>query len=205
MNGIAYFSDFDMKYINFIFLKNIILSVKPNKIMKILQNTKLLLLTLSMSIIATMASAQASPASTATGKIGDATLNIKYNAPSVKGRAIWGGLVPYDKVWRTGANTVTTLESDKDIKIEGKALVAGKYSIYTIPGEKEWTIIFNSQAGQWGITRAGETTLDPTKDVLRVNVKSKKSSTMNEKLLFTITDKGFTLSWENLDVPVSVK
>ena len=173
--------------------------------MKILDTTKLLLLTLSMSIISTMALSQASPASTATGKIGEATLTIKYNAPSVKGRAVWGGLVPYDKVWRTGANTATSLEIDKDIKVEGKALAAGKYSIYTIPGEKEWTIIFNSQTGQWGITRAGETTLDPTKDVLRVSVKPKKSATMNEKLLFTIGDKGFTLSWENLDVPVSVK
>ncbi len=173
--------------------------------MKILHFTKSLVMTTLLCMLTLMAFSQASPASTASGKIGEATLTIKYNAPSVKGRTVWGSLVPYEKVWRTGANTVTTLETDKDIKVEGKALVAGKYSIYTIPGEKEWIVIFNSQIGQWGVTRAGETTLDPTKDVLRVSVKPKKSASMNEKLLFAIGDKGFTMSWENLDIPVSVK
>ena len=114
-------------------------------------------------------------------------------------------MVPYDKVWRAGANTATSIETDKDLKVEGKALPAGKYSIYAIPGEKEWTFIFNSQTGQWGVKSATESSLDPTKDVLRVTVKSKKSATMNERLVYTINDKGFVLSWENLDVPVSIK
>ena len=164
-----------------------------------------LTLSFALSLMTSLIFAQASPAATATGAIGAANLTIKYNSPSVKGRAIWGGLVPYDKVWRAGANTATSIETDKDLKVEGKALPAGKYSIYAIPGEKEWTIIFNSQTGQWGVKSATESSLDPTKDVLRVTVKSKKSATMNERLVYTINDKGFVLSWENLDVPVSIK
>ena len=173
--------------------------------MKIANITKGLVLTLSLSLLSTLTWAQASPAATASGKVGEANITIKYSSPSVKGRQIWGGLVPYNKVWRTGANLATVLETDKDIKIEGKALPAGKYSVYAIPGEKEWIIIINSQTGQWGITRAGETTEDPAKDVLRVTVKPKKSDSANERLLYTINNKGFVLSWENLDVPVSIK
>ena len=164
-----------------------------------------LTLTFALSLMTSLIFAQASPAATATGTIGAANLTIKYSSPSVKGRAIWGGLVPYDKVWRAGANTATSIENDKDLKVEGKALPAGKYSIYAIPGEKEWTIIFNSQTGQWGVKSATESSLDPAKDVLRVTVKSKKSASMNERLVYTINDKGIVLSWENLDVPVSIK
>lgn len=146
-----------------------------------------------------------SPAATATGTVNGANISIKYSSPAVNGRQIWGALVPYDKVWRAGANQATIIETDKDIKVEGKTLPAGKYSLYAIPGEKEWTIIINSQTGQWGITRQGETTEDPAKDVLRVMVKPKKSASMNERLVYTINNKGFVLSWENLDVPVSIK
>jgi len=164
-----------------------------------------LFLGLALTSMATVGWSQASPAVTATGNINGANISIKYSSPSVKGRAIWGALVPYGKTWRAGANLATVLETDKDITVEGKALAAGKYSIYAIAGESEWTIIINSQTGQWGITRQGETTADPAKDVLRVTVKTAKSATMNERLVYTINEKGFVLSWENLDVPVSIK
>src|ERR1700675_3642107 len=98
-----------------------------------------------------------SPPATATGKVMGATITINYSSPAVKGRKIWGGLVPYDKVWRTGANEATIFETSKDIKIGGKTLKAGKYSLYTKPGEKEWQVIFNSQTGQWGIKMDGST------------------------------------------------
>ena len=146
-----------------------------------------------------------SPPATATGKVQAANLTINYNSPGVKGRKIWGDLVPYDKVWRAGANKATIFETDKDIKVEGKALAAGKYSIYAIPGEKEWTIIFNSATGQWGINRDGTTTEDPAKDVLRVTVKPKKSASFNERLIYKVDDKGFALLWENLEIPVSIR
>ena len=146
-----------------------------------------------------------SPPATATGKVSGATITINYSSPSVKARKIWGDLVPYDKVWRAGANEATIFETDKDIKVEGKTLAAGKYSLYAIPGEKEWTIIFNSATGQWGINRDGSTTEDPAKDVLRVDVKPKKSASFNEKLIYTVDNKGFALLWENVEVPVLVK
>ncbi len=164
------------------------------------------LVSFSMLLVSTTSVwSQASPAATATGKVGAATITIYYNSPSVKGRQIWGGLVPYDKVWRAGANQATIFQTDKDIKVGGKELPAGKYSLYALVGEKEWTFIINSQTGQWGINRDGSTTEDPAKDVIRVTVKPVKSATMNERLVYTVNDKGFVLSWENLDVPVSIK
>ena len=76
-----------------------------------------------------------SPPAFVTGKINDATITIHYSSPSVKGRKIWGGLVPYDTVWRAGANEATTFETDKDIKAAGKLLPAGKYGFFLIPVE----------------------------------------------------------------------
>ncbi len=146
-----------------------------------------------------------SPADSVTGNVNGATIKIKYSSPSVKEREIWGKLVPYGKVWRAGANSATIFETDKEVKIEGKSLPAGKYSLYALVEENEWTIIFNSQTGQWGITRAGETTEDPAKDVLRVTVKTKKTTDMNEHLLYVIDNKGFSLRWEHLEVPVKIK
>jgi Protein of unknown function (DUF2911) len=158
-------------------------------------------------LLSTMGSAQgkASPAATATGKVGSASISIIYSSPGVKGRKIWGDLVPYDKVWRAGANAATIFATDKDIMVEGKALPAGKYSLYILPTEKEWTIIFNKETGQWGITRSGETTRDPAKDALTVNVKPKKSAAFNERMIYVVNDKGFALQWENLEAPVALK
>jgi hypothetical protein len=149
--------------------------------------------------------AQQSPAATATGKANGATVTINYSSPSVRGRKVWGELVPYGKVWRAGANQATTVEFDKDVTIEGKKVPKGKYSLYAIPGEKEWSIVLNSQTGQWGITRQGETTRDESKDVAVVTVKPKKSASMTEALKYEVNNNGFSLIWENLEVPVSVK
>ena len=145
-----------------------------------------------------LAQSQPSPPATATGKVNGATITIKYSSPGVKGRQIWGALVPYDKVWRAGANAATTFETDKDLK-------AGKYSFYAIPGEKEWTMIFNSQTGQWGIKDDGSTTEDPAKDAVRVVVKPQKAKAMQERLEYVIDKNGFALVWENVSVPVSIK
>ena len=146
-----------------------------------------------------------SPPATATGKVTGATITINYSSPSVKGRKIWGGLVPYDKVWRAGANEATIFETDKGINVEGKPLAAGKYSLYAIPGEKEWVIILNSKTGQWGVKDDESTTEEPASDVLRVKVKAEKSATPNERMKYIIDKNGFALEWENLKVPVSIK
>jgi len=146
-----------------------------------------------------------SPPAKATGKIGAANITIDYSSPSVKGRKIWGELVPYGKEWRAGANEATIFETTAPIKVEGKDLPAGKYSLFAIPGEKEWTIIFNSETGQWGVKKGGVANLDRSKDVLSVNVKPKKAAATNEKLAYVVEKNGFSLKWENVEVPVAVK
>jgi len=145
-----------------------------------------------------------SPPDSTSGKIGSATVTINYSSPSVKGRKIWGDLVPYDKAWRAGANEATVFTTDKAIKVEGKTLPAGRYSLFAQPGEKEWQFIFNSQTGQWGIKRSGEANFDPANNVLTVTAKPMKSSTMNERLVYTVNGKGFVLKWESLEVPVKI-
>lgn len=162
-------------------------------------------LTMAAMLVGVTAWAQ-SPAATATGKLASGTnVSIKYSSPSVKGRKVWGELVPYNKVWRAGANEATVIEFDKDVTIEGKAVPKGKYSVYAIPSDKQWDIIINSQTGQWGINRDQSTTRDPAKDVAVVKVTPKKSASMNEALKYEVTPGGFSLLWENLEVPVSVK
>jgi hypothetical protein len=172
-------------------------------------NNKLRTLSLLLAIFFTASSAysqeKASPAATATGKIGDANITISYSSPAVKGRKIWGELVPYNKAWRAGANQATTLETDKAIKIEGKERPAGKYSMFAIPGEKEWQFILNSESGQWGIKRTGEANFDSSKNVLTITAKPQASSVMNERLTYEVTSKGFALKWENIEVPVAIK
>ena len=146
-----------------------------------------------------------SPPATASGNVKGTTITINYSSPAVKGRKIWGELVPYDKVWRAGANEATLITFDKDVQMEGKALAKGQYSLYAIPGETEWTIIFNSATGQWGINRDGTTTEDPAKDVLRVTVKPVNCPEFNERLIYMVDVNGFSLFWENLRIPVSIK
>lgn len=146
-----------------------------------------------------------SPPATAMGKIGKANVTILYSSPSVKGRKVWGDLVPYGQVWRAGANEATIFETDAELTFQGKKLPAGKYSLFAIAGENEWTFIFNSETGQWGSKRSGEANLDRAKDVLTVTAKPKKSASFNEKLLYEVGSAGFTLKWENLEVPVSAK
>ncbi len=94
--------------------------------------------------------ARPSPPAQVSKKTSNATVTINYGQPSVKGRKIFGSLEPYGKVWRAGANEATTFEVDKDVKIEGQSLPAGKYGFFAIPDEKEWTIIFNKVPNQWG-------------------------------------------------------
>lgn len=145
-----------------------------------------------------------SPRDSVSGVVHGATITINYGAPSARGRKIYGGLQPYGVNWRAGANEATTFKTDKDIKIGGKTLPAGKYTLFATPGETEWKVIFNSQLGEWGITRAGVANDDATKDVLTVTVKP-KTVAMTERLKYVITKEGFELVWETTAVPVAIK
>jgi hypothetical protein len=142
----------------------------------------------------------ASPKSETSGKVGAATVKITYCQPSARSRKIMGGLVPYGEVWRTGANEATTLEFDKPVKIEGKDLPAGKYALFTIPGETEWTIILNKDAKQWGAYKYND-----KDDVLRVTVKPTKTPAFVETFNISTGKDEIVLKWENTAVPVKIK
>ena len=144
-------------------------------------------------------STRPSPPAVATGKVDDLQITINYSSPSVKGRTIWGGLVPYGKVWRTGANEATTFEMDKDMVINDMKILAGKYALFTIPGEKEWTFIFNKVWDQWGAFK-----YDESEDALRVTAVPKPSGVFHEKMLFEVKDHQVILYWENLSVALNV-
>lgn len=141
-----------------------------------------------------------SPPAQAKATVGKADITIDYGQPAVKGREIGVVLAPYGKVWRTGANEATTFEVSADVKVEGKKLKAGKYGLFTIPGEKEWVIIFNSVPDQWGSFN-----YDSSKDVLRVSVKPVKTSDFTERFTFSVDSKGkVAMKWGNLQVNVKV-
>jgi len=142
----------------------------------------------------------ASPAATATGKINGASISINYSSPSVKGRVIWGELVPFNKIWRAGANAATTIESDKDLIVEGQKLPAGKYSFFVIPNEKECVIIFNKVAKM-----SGTNNYDEKEDQLRVTVKPQIADSSTESLVYNINKNSIVLSWEKWNIPISVK
>lgn len=139
--------------------------------------------------------ARPSPPAETTGRIDSADIEIQYNSPAVKGREIWGSLVPFGKVWRTGANEATVFETDEDLIIGEQTLPQGKYGLFTIPGETEWIIIFNSVWDQWGSFR-----YDESKDVLRVTVKPEQIDSFNERLNLNIENDHLVIRWEKLQV-----
>lgn len=137
-------------------------------------------------------------------------LEVHYSSPFKKNRVIFGDLVPYDVVWRTGANEPTTFETRSDIKIIDKTLVAGKYSLWTKPGQRSWVIILNEEIPDWGVTISSggrETTRDPEKDVLKVEVPVEVLGQPEES--FTIDFEGdeqlyLSLYWDLTKVKVPV-
>jgi hypothetical protein len=142
--------------------------------------------------------------STVTQTVGLTDITITYSRPGVKGRVIWGGLVPYDQVWRTGANEATSIVFSQDVTINGKPLPAGTYSLHTIPGKTSWTIIFNKKADQWGSYE-----YDATQDALRVQA-APASGPNQEWMEFSFpeltTDAATVeLAWEKVRVPFKIE
>ena len=144
--------------------------------------------------------AKPSPAATAKGKIGAADLTVNYSSPGVKGRTIFGGLEPYGKVWRAGANEATTVEFSKNVTVEGKPLPAGKYGFFLIPTTTQWTVIFNKVPKQWGAYE-----YDAKQDALRVMVTPRKTAALTERLVYEVTPKGLAMRWADMEVPVAIK
>ena len=132
------------------------------------------------------------------GSIEGVDVTLEYGRPNVKSRTIWGGLVPYGEVWRTGANEATTFTINKDVMVEGQELAAGTYGVFTIPGESEWVVIFNKVPDQWGAMK-----YDEAEDALRVTVEPEAAEFV-ESMEFGIDGSDMVLRWENLAVPVTI-
>ena len=144
-----------------------------------------------------------SPKAVLTQTIGFTDVTITYSRPAARGRQIFGGLVPYDKVWRTGANEATTISFSDDVTINGQPLPKGTYSLHTIPGPEQWTIIFNKVAKQWGSFN-----YDQAQDALRVTAKPHRDE-FNEWLTFSVPalspeSATVEIKWERLAVPFTV-
>jgi hypothetical protein len=142
--------------------------------------------------------------SAAVGKIGDASITINYHSPGVRGRTIWGGLVPYNDVWVTGAHNATNIEFDKAFIVAGTTIPKGKYAIFTIPGKTIWTIIINKNWNQ-------HLTDDylQKEDVVRIKVKPIKQKKKTERLQYYIEQKKdnkgvIAVAWELLRIEFNV-
>ncbi len=146
-----------------------------------------------------------SPHTSAMAMIGDAHIHIDYSSPGVRERIVFGGLLPYDKVWQAGAHNATWIETNKDLLINGKVLPAGKYGFFTIPSKDEWTIIFNSNWNQHGKDDYNE-----KEDVLRFKVKPVISEDITEHLEYKVSklsenEGTIAMAWEKVSISFNFK
>ena len=145
-----------------------------------------------------------SPRAEIAQRVGLTDLRIVYHRPAVNEREIWGSLVPYDQVWRTGANENTLIHLSHDVMVEGQKLAAGTYGIHSIPGEEEWQIIFSKDNTAWG-----SFSYDESQDALRVTVKPEEAP-HQERMSFSFDDPDneatiIAIRWEKLRVPFKVE
>jgi Protein of unknown function (DUF2911) len=172
-----------------------IFAKKPN-FMKQFLFASLFATVFALTVQAQISTPSPSPLSKISQSVGLTNVSIEYSRPAVRGRKIFGNLVPFDKVWRTGANQITTIKFDHEVMVNGQKLAAGKYGLYTIPGKTQWTIIFNTDSEQWG-----SYAYDQAKDVLRLTVKPEKLLSNVENMSIAMesinpTSLNLILSWE---------
>jgi hypothetical protein len=139
------------------------------------------------------------------GNIGDTHVHVDYSAPSVRGRNIWGGLVAYGRVWASGAHNATAISFDKEVRIDGHTVPAGKYAFFTVPGREEWTLILNENYDQHLADDYAKEL-----DVLRVRVKPERVDQPAESLRYDIVATGeqngkLTMSWDSLRVSLPIR
>lgn len=144
-----------------------------------------------------------SPKASVSQMIGVNNISVTYGRPSVKGRKIIGGLVPYDKVWRAGANEATTISFEHSVIFEGNPIIKGTYGLFMIPNENHWTIILNKEAKQWGAYN-----YNTAHDILRIKITPVKSS-FTEQCTYafhkvTKSEATLVLSWENTSIPMKI-
>jgi len=136
---------------------------------------------------------------------GGCKITIKYSSPGVRGRAIWGKLVPYNKIWVTGANHATSISFDRDVRIDNRLIPAGTYAFFTIPGERDWVIIFNKNTDQHLADDYSK-----TDDVIRFNVKPTESPSIVQRLTYNIEsirdgEARINMVWEKRKISFVVK
>ena len=150
-----------------------------------------------------------SPKKTVKFEVDDLELEVFYNRPSKRNRDIFGGLVPYNEVWRTGANEATTFETNKPLTINGDSLPAGKYTLWTIPNDSTWDVIFNSKMYAWGVTETMEAMRNSKYDVIKTRIPTETLKNFVEQ--FTIafdnsTDNlSLTMAWDLTKVVIPLK
>jgi hypothetical protein len=149
-------------------------------------------------------SSRPSPPAKAECKLsGGKTVTIDYSSPRAKGRKIFGGLVPYGQIWRAGANEATTFVLNTDLSVGGKAVPAGSYTIFTIPGEDKWTLVISKKTGEWGTAYPG-----PDNDLARIdmNVSKLPSAVENFTIAFEQSRNACTLhmDWETTRASVDI-
>jgi hypothetical protein len=170
-----------------------------------MKSKRVLTMILAFAATAALAFSQPSPPMTTTVSIGGKSITIKYSAPSVKGRKIFGGtdaLQPDNTVWRAGANNATAMHTDAALHIGTLDVPPGDYTLYVYLDPKAWQLVISKQTGQWGINRDGSTTLDDSKAVGRVTMKMSKPPAPVEQYKMTLDSAGgnkgtLTLEWEN--------
>ncbi|MGQ0562811.1 MAG: DUF2911 domain-containing protein [Gemmatimonadota bacterium] len=144
-----------------------------------------------------------SPRDSLEAEVGTALMVLGYSQPSRRGRVVFGGIVPWAQVWRTGANAATWVHFTKDVEIEGERIPAGRYTLWTIPDPKQWQLIINKQTGQWG------TDYDPSQDLVRIPVQSETLSVPVETFTIAVEPKGeearLTLTWDRTRVLVPIR
>lgn len=150
---------------------------------------------------------KASPETTIAYIDGGKDISVTYSRPSKKGREIFGGLVPYGDVWRTGANEATTFTTKTELIIDGKLLPAGEYSLWTIPNADKWTVIFNGKQYSWGVTFGSEASREPESDVLQLEVPVETLPGVMEQFTISFNDSipAMELAWDKTKVSVPIK
>jgi hypothetical protein len=177
---------------------------------------RFILVAIALSVLTTGLSAQtaqspkidfpaASPAAIVKQRIGLTDIEVSYSRPGVKGRTIFGGLVPFDQVWRTGANTATTISFSTAVKLNGTSVAAGTYELFTIPGKSEWTVIVHKDASEWGAY-----SYDAKNDIARVKAIPSALPYPVETFAISFNDLRdesgvLYFTWENTRVPVKIE
>ena len=159
-------------------------------------------------LIYTLSTQRKSPKDTAKISLNDLKLQVEYNRPSKREREIFGALVPFNRVWRTGANEATTFETNKDLMIDGMLLKQGKYTLWTVPMENSWKVMFNTKQYEWGVNEKMEPMWDPNYDAIEIEVAKQELDEIVEKFTIAFDNKTgdlkLTMAWDQtlIEIPM---